>query len=200
MTTPPELQPLADELVARGFTPEQAAVLLDGAERRQVAAGDYLYAVGQTERVIHFLLAGYVRTYGQDNNGKQWTRYLFEPGRFVASIDSFLYQQPAAEFAQCISPCTVISVAPGSLARIRNTPGMMVRLQDMTIRVLLELARERSIMLTMNATERYTYFIEKYPNLIRNVPLSDIASYIGIRQQSLSRIRRIMRSNGQSVG
>ena len=44
-----------------------------------------------------------------------------------------------------------------------------------------------------NATERYLSFLEQFPQLVNRVPLSYIASYLGITQQSLSRIRKNIR-------
>jgi len=51
----------------------------------------------------------------------------------------------------------------------------------------------RSPLVSEDATTRYLSFLEKYPMLINRIPLSYIASYLGITQQSLSRIRKNIR-------
>ena len=48
-------------------------------------------------------------------------------------------------------------------------------------------------MLPMKATERYLYFCERYPNFRDNVPAGIIADYIGVRPQSLSRIKQTLK-------
>jgi len=58
---------------------------------------------------------------------------------------------------------------------------------------LVEKIERRSPLVSEDATTRYLSFIQKFPNLANRVPLSFIASYIGITQQSLSRIRKDIR-------
>ena len=62
------------------------------------------------------------------------------------------------------------------------------------VKKCLTLAMERrSPLVSEDATTRYLSFIGGFPNLINRIPLSYVASYLGITQQSLSRIRRNIR-------
>src|SRR5690606_5673660 len=58
---------------------------------------------------------------------------------------------------------------------------------------LIESIEKRSPLVAENGTTRYLSFLEKYPNLVNRVPLSYVASYLGVTQQSLSRIRKNIR-------
>ena len=57
-------------------------------------------------------------------------------------------------------------------------------------KALVEKLDRRSSLVTEDATTRYLTFLEKFPNMVNHVPLSYIASYLGMTQQSLSRIRK----------
>jgi len=62
------------------------------------------------------------------------------------------------------------------------------------VKKCLTLAMERrSPLVSEDATTRYLSFIEAFPNLVNRIPLSYVASYLGVTQQSLSRIRRNIR-------
>jgi hypothetical protein len=58
---------------------------------------------------------------------------------------------------------------------------------------LMDTIERRSPLVSEDATTRYLSFIEKFPILVNRIPLSYIASYLGITQQSLSRIRKNIR-------
>lgn len=58
-------------------------------------------------------------------------------------------------------------------------------------RALVRKVERISLLVSQDATTRYLEFLENYPGLANRIPLSDIASYLGITQQSLSRIRKI---------
>ena len=142
---------------------------------------------------LSFVASGYLRIFATDSHGERWVRYLVQPGKFLASVDTLLRGTPASERVQCITDCTLLTISKQSLNRLADQPALLLRLQEVTIRILTHIARDRSDMLPMNATERYNHFLNHYPGMIDHVPLGDIASFIGIRQQSLSRIRRQQR-------
>jgi hypothetical protein len=58
---------------------------------------------------------------------------------------------------------------------------------------LLQTIERRSPLVSEDATTRYLSFIENFPSLVNRIPLSHVASYLGITQQSLSRIRKNIR-------
>jgi len=57
-------------------------------------------------------------------------------------------------------------------------------------KALIQKVARRSPLVTEDATERYLKFLDIYPNVVNRVPLSYVASYLGITQSSLSRIRK----------
>jgi CRP-like cAMP-binding protein len=59
-----------------------------------------------------------------------------------------------------------------------------------TAKALTQKVRRVSLMMPQDATERYVFFLDNFPNLVNRVPLNYIASYIGITKSSLSRLRR----------
>ncbi len=178
-----------------GFQQSQVDRILEDAEVKRYRAGEYLSSEGTQAAAFSFVVSGYLRVYATDAHGKKWTRYLAQPGGFMASTDTLLFGHPAEETIECITDCVLTTISIERYEKLKDEPELRIRLQEVIIRILIDIARERSQLLPMNATERYGYFLRKYPGLIENVPLGDIASYIGIRQQSLSRIRRQRRES-----
>lgn len=145
---------------------------------------------GNALSCAYLLLTGLVRGYYIDSKGNDITKCFSCEGEFFATEG--LRLNKAASFSiECLEPCRCIRL-PYSL--VRQAVELNPALRELTDRLYrsevsrLE-ARSRDLLL-MSATERYAAFQKAYPGFEERVPQKYIASYIGIRPQSLSRIRK----------
>ncbi|MCK8523006.1 Crp/Fnr family transcriptional regulator [Aquimarina sp. D1M17] len=145
---------------------------------------------GQIENYLSFIEKGSVRFYIPGIERDLTFSFCFE-NEFVSAYDSFLNQTPCTYQLESLSETTLWRISHQSLQKvyretaIGNTIG---RLAAENL-YLLKSEREQSL-LNETAEERYLSLFTKRPNLIREIPLKYIASYIGVTPQALSRIRK----------
>ena len=106
-------------------------------------------------------------------------------------INSFNQKIPSSEYVQAVTDCTLFVFSTESLndlsATIIQWYGIIYKITE---KALVEKVNKLSPMLAEDAKTRYLNFLEKFPNLANRIPLSYLASYLGITQSSLSRIRK----------
>jgi CRP/FNR family transcriptional regulator, anaerobic regulatory protein len=100
-------------------------------------------------------------------------------------------QTVSNEYLQCITDCELLRITH---ADAENSAKTSITQKDYTIRLFQQIQeedRERmDDLATLTAEQRYVKLMKNSPNIIQNVPLKYIASYLGIKPESLSRIRR----------
>lgn len=99
-----------------------------------------------------------------------------------------------SEYLQAVTDCKLVVFSKKNWKEISETiVGWEVIVQKIMAKHHREKLERRSELVSQDATTRYLDFIEKFPTLANRVPLSFIASYLGITQSSLSRIRKNIR-------
>ena len=171
-----------DEQAARSFVGQ--AEIVDCPVKYQ------LLHQGTRAAPVGYLLDGYVRLYVTGENGDRWIRHFIRPGSFVGCVKTVLYNMPSEQEADCLTNCKLLLLPGERFAKIYENLQVRTQLQHLIIEQLLTISQERSVLLQMPARERYLYFLENYGDLVPYVLKADIASFLGIRQQSLSRILR----------
>ena len=126
-----------------------------------------------------------------DNKGNEVTKYFFEEGNFIADIHNYNGQCPATEYIQAVTDCKYISLSRDTMKDFSMTIVEWDNILAKNItKGLAENVNKISAMMPEDATERYLSFLEKFPSLTNHLPLNQLASYLGITQSSLSRIRK----------
>ncbi len=167
---------------------QQIELISENANETQLHKDDYFAEAGKTFNQVAFLLEGVLRICYYNNKGEEITKYFIEENHFIANP----YQnEPFTEYIQAATDCKLIVFSSQQWKEFSNT----ILDWDSIInkifhRALMKKMDRRSSLVSEDATTRYLIFLEKFPNLINRVPLSYIASYLGITQSSLSRIRK----------
>lgn len=145
---------------------------------------------GKVERYIYFLNKGIVQGY-QNINGKVIVGQLIKEGDFFTSFDSFMQEAPGQDNFESINNCEVYKISkPDFLVWKSAADKWNNFIQDVVNDHLnCKMERVRDFQ-SLTAKERYIKFMEAYPDLVLNVKVDTIASFLGIEPQSLSRIRR----------
>lgn len=155
--------------------------------------GYCLIRPGEMETNIHFLVSGIVETAFVAKNGEEKITDFFFANNFFCSLSSLVTRKPTDVYMRCLTECTIESVLYTDYnedlktSLLLNQLGRKVAEQS----YLLRIKREKD-MLTKTASERYLELIKNRPEIIREIPLTKIAKYLGINSHSLSRIRRTM--------
>ncbi|WP_437921391.1 Crp/Fnr family transcriptional regulator [Sphingobacterium sp. LRF_L2] len=139
---------------------------------------------------LYFISTGYVRVYLVDD-GEERTTQINCPSRFITSFQSFINGTKANDNVQTVTDCELLRISKSQLEnlneKIKDWSIFAERIYEQAL--IFNEERTRN-MIVHTAEERYLALLHQYPDIIQNVPLQYIASYIGIKPESLSRIRK----------
>lgn len=155
-----------------------------------VPAQTKLLEAGKIERFIYFLSSGVVKGY-QNIEGKLVIQHLVPEQDFFTSLDSFMNQTPTLDYYETVTDCKLIKISkPDFLFLQENTTFWNDFVKIVTNEHLCcKLERVKDFQI-LTAKERYLKFMSQNPKLALNVSVDNIASFLGIEPQSLSRIRK----------
>jgi CRP/FNR family transcriptional regulator, anaerobic regulatory protein len=150
----------------------------------------FLLKQGQICNHLHFIAKGAVRAVQYDNEKEIIPWFGFE-GDIVNSHLSFTSRKPSLKSIILISDCTFLSITYESLQYLYSKDLIWQHISRCFIERYYTDLQERLIsFLSLSASERYEQLLQKYPDIENRVNLGHIASYLGIRQETLSIIRR----------
>ena len=156
----------------------------------EIEAHTNLLEAGKTERYIYFLSSGIVRGY-QNINGKLIIEHLIDEQNFFTSIESFMSETPSPDYFETVTNCKLLKISKPDLDLLRNYSTKWNTIIESITNEHLNCKMERvRDFQTLSAKERYLKFIKEAPNLALNVSIENIASFLGMEPQSLSRIRK----------
>ena len=160
------------------------------AEEKSFSKGEVLIQEGQTVNKTFFVINGSLRSFCIDKEGKEHTLQFAIQDWWISDFIAMYNHEPASLTVECITDATVIEFNAQKLTQIYLQFPEFELFQRKTLeRHVVSLHKRILNQLKLTALERYNVFIEHYPNIEQNVSNYHIASYLGITQQSLSRVR-----------
>lgn len=173
---------------------QQIDLITSKAKEIELRKDEFYWEAGKTVKQIGFLTDGVVRVFYYNHKGEEITRYFIDENHLILSGNSIDELYTPSEYLSAVTDCKLIVFSIPDWKEILQTViGWDTILQKITAKHHSEKIARRSDLVSKNGTERYLDFIQKFPTLVNRVPLSFIASYLGITQSSLSRIRKNIR-------
>lgn len=159
---------------------------------------DFFLKEGQLNNKAAFIRKGLVRYYVIKKDEESTLEFMKE-SEFVADFPSFSQRKKSEQYIQAIEDCELLVTDYDGIQRIYNeiSNGNLIGRLVMEDRIVLMMDKILSIY-KHNPEERYEHFIKHYSSIAERIPQYLIASYIGIKPQSLSRIRNNMTKKGIS--
>lgn len=171
------------------LSPEAEYALHDCFQQVVLSKNEYLVNEGKTCRHLYFLQQGALRGY-YILDGKEITHWFGFENDFVTSFHSFITNQPAVENIQLLEGSILWSISKDKLQGLFNQYHEIERLVRIAYEKYYIRLEERYVNAQFKtATERYENLLVQSPHILERVPLGHIASYLGISQETLSRIR-----------
>ena len=160
-------------------------------KERTFKKGQFLCRNGQVEHYLSVIVEGTCRGFYNNKDGEEISVGFMFPNDFVSAYYSFLTQRPSLMAIQAVTPVTIISISDTHLNLLCDKYKSAERIGRLNAERIYRRKEEREIaLLTMSATERYQDLINRNPQLLQEISLKHIASYLGIKPESLSRIRK----------
>ncbi len=189
------MQPLIEFLLRYGaLTGQQIDLINSKTQLRRLKENEYFSEAGKIAHEVGFVISGILRVCYYNREGSEITRYFIEENNFVVDLNSYTYQIPSSEYIQAVTEVELVVLKRKDLLELASTiVGWDKITSQITTKAFLDKVNRISPMLAEDATTRYKNFLEQFPQLASRIPLSYLASYLGITQQSLSRIRSKIR-------
>jgi CRP-like cAMP-binding protein len=187
------LEPLFNcisKLVAKPDNENDTRLLEQVFKKTTFTKGAFLEKENSVAQNLYFISNGFVRTFYFDE-GNEVTTQVLGRNNFITSFEIFVTHCISIENIQCLSDCEVFYITKSDYTMLSNEStfwsGFCKQLYEKTI----TFHRQRiNDLLTLTAEKRYLKLIDKQPEVIQNVPIQYVASYIGVKPESLSRIRK----------
>ena len=172
------------------FSPADEAVAHKLFHRKEYKKGAHLLTAGEICRHLIFIESGLVRYYINKGDQEQ-TNYFNKEGDFVCNYMSFLPQKPSMVSIQALEDCVAWLISFDGLQQFYKEVEYGERfgrlgLEAVYVNVIAQIAS----IYTDTPEIRYKNFLRNYPAIVQRVPQYYIASYVGVKPQSLSRIRK----------
>lgn len=151
--------------------------------------GGFLLESGEISHRIYFIEKGLLRCFYKEER-IEVSSWFMKEGDVIVSVESFFQQTPSYENIQALEECELYSITYDELQKTYE----LFPEFNFVGRVLTEKYYRQIWNYVYNTRmkegkERYQYFVDTFPELCQRVPQKHIASYLGVWQQSLSRIR-----------
>lgn len=172
------------------FSPADEAVARKLFRRKEFKKGEHLLTAGEICRYLIFIESGLVRYY-ITKDGEDQTNYFNKEGDFVCYYTSFLPQTPSGVSIQALEDCVVWQISFDGLQQFYREVEYGERFGRLGIEaVFVNVSAQLGSIYTDAPALRYKNFLDHYSAIVQRIPQYYIASYVGVKPQSLSRIRK----------
>lgn len=160
-------------------------------EKVIIKKGNYLLKEGQVPNEYYCLESGLIRSFATSSEGEEVTTGFFSSNDVVIEVASLFLRTPTKENIHTLTDCVCWKISLDTFQQLFQTiPGFSAWGRDWMSEVLFSTKQRSLSMITDSATERYLTLRKVHPEIIQQAPLKYIASYLGITDSSLSRIRK----------
>jgi len=152
---------------------------------------DYLIRAGDVAKSFYFIVEGLVRFFYSTEDGKEFNKSFAMENGYAGSFHSLVLQAPCGFFIQALERTSTLVLPNPLLRELYERHSCWERLgrRNAENLVIVKEAREKELPLDSLET-RYRRFLKEYPGLADRIPQYHIASYLGVTNVALSRIRR----------
>lgn len=173
------------------FSTNELNDILSHFEKEYIPKNHELVREGQVCHKLYFVERGIGRSYYLKDDGKDVTQWFFGEGNFMSSADSFFQQSSSFYYLEILEDSILYSISKEKMDILLAKYHKMEKLvRLLSIETLTQVVHKLNAIQFQTAKERYNYMLADFPDIAQRVSLGHIASYLGITQETLSRIRR----------
>lgn len=146
---------------------------------------------GKIPQYLYFVVSGFVRLFHYNDKGDEVTTHINCPPGFITSYSNFTNQTRSDENLECITECELLRITKTDLDLLTQKSPAFKDFSFFVFQKSLSYNEKRAKELaTLTAEKRYLKLMAEHPELLHNVPMQYIASFLGMNPKSLSRIRK----------
>ena len=173
------------------MSPAVAAEIAGHFENKMLVKNQFFLKEGKISDEYLFLTKGYMRAFAHDTAGNEVTTNFCVPGQVAFEVSSFFNRTKSMENIQALTDCEGLYITYQTLNDLFHAlPEFREFGRSVLVKGFTELKARTLHMITETAEERYAQLLAANPDIFQHAPLKNIASYLGITDTSLSRIRK----------
>lgn len=173
------------------LTDEEISIFTSLLKPRKIRKRQYLLQAGDINQYENFVNKGCLRAYTVDEQGQEHIAMFGVEGWWISDLYSFLTGTPATQHIDALEDSEVFSIEKTDLEKLYE---QVPKFNRFFLKLLQNafVAHQRRILASISQTaeDQYMDFIKRYPSIEQRVPQSQIASYLGLSPETISRIRR----------
>jgi len=180
-----------DLLIENGLNEEEMEKFKGALSKSRLRKGEHFVIPGQVCRYMALIENGYLRTFHLDENVNEITTEFNGPDTFCSSFYSFYTHHPSFECIEAITDCDLFLLSFDNLRKLYAT-SFLINAFGRTVleKACIEIDLRHKKIMHLSAMEKYKFFLENYADIYKVAKLGHIASFLGIKVETLSRIRR----------
>jgi CRP-like cAMP-binding protein len=168
----------------------EAKAIYDGSVVKEFKKSTVLLKEGQAAQNTYFVFKGLIRQYCL-MDGEEKTTAFFTEDQWVISLGNLDEEKPSAFYWVCEEDCVLLIGNDNSAQDLfKNHPRLESIARKIVENTFAEYQQTMTTYLTNTPEQRYLRLLESKPDLLQRIPQYQLASYIGVKPESLSRIRK----------
>jgi CRP/FNR family cyclic AMP-dependent transcriptional regulator len=169
---------------------EQWAFVAERFKPKTTKRNELLLEKGKVSQYLYFVVKGCLRIFLTGDEGQESTRFLIFEGRFGTAFPSFVLRQPSAASIQSIEASELLMISyPDFQLLLDEVPGWERMHRRALERDYIDSILRIESLISMDSKERYNILMANNPRLIQRLPNKIVADYLGISQETLSRLK-----------
>ena len=173
-----------EELIKKHLTP------------KKLRKKQYLLQEGDVSKFVAFVEKDVLRSYSIDEKGSEHIIQFAIEGWLISDLSSFITGKPATYTIDALEDCELVLISRSAHEDLLRTLTKYERwLRLLITGAYIALQRRITSIISLSLEDRYTGFVEIYPNIVQRVPQHMIASYMGMTPETLSRVRKKMQAS-----
>lgn len=173
------------------LTEQELAFIRANLSISEYKKGQFYLQRGEIQTEMGFVYQGLLRSYYEDEQGKQVTIGFINEDKYASDYPSFIRQKPSKYYIETLEPTTMVNLPYLAIQEAYGTYKSFETYGRLIAEAILIQKQDRlESFLFQNAEARYLHFIQNNPAIINRISLSHLSSCLGIERQSLSRIRK----------
>jgi CRP-like cAMP-binding protein len=175
------------------ITEKDVELMMSYAKITKLKKKSFLFQEGEIARHVGFVNQGVLRYYYTDEHGEEHIIYFAQEEWWIGDLNSFYGQVPTPYYLQALENTELFLFTRENFDRVRSS--IPAYDEYVKVRHAKATAARLDTMMSLraeHAEDRYEKLLKSFPDIFQRVPQHYIASYLGIKPQSLSRIRKII--------
>jgi len=179
------------------FTPQEWEQVESKLKLVHYKKGDTLLHAGDVCKTLRFINKGIARLYFINEEGKEFTCFIAfndksarPTDKFILDFESYSNQIESTSFADVVDDCEIVEISYEDMQELSKKVGSMkIFMEEMGTLVFASIRDDMIYRSTTTAKQRYEDFLHEKPLLLKKVPQYQLATFLGIAPQSLSRLK-----------